>query len=104
MKNIILLIFTFLSLNAFAQQDISMYKDYKACTECFDKYKPTSNLELEKWKAGGLGNYGVSPPTQAKRYISQQVKGIAGVVIGIVVVAVTYSIYNKVNTAANGIH
>lgn len=104
MKQIIILILLQLSLNSSAQQKIDEYKDYKACTECLDKFKPTTNLELEKWNKTGLGNYGIAPPEKAKRYISNQVKGVVGVVLGIVVVAVTYSIYNKVNTAASEIH
>ena len=104
MKQIIILILLQLSLNSSAQQKIDEYKDYKACTECLDKFKPTTNLDLEKWNKTGLGNYGIAPQANnAKRYVNNQVKGVIGVVLGIVVVAVTYSIYNKVNTATNAI-
>lgn len=100
MKQIIIIILLQLSLNSSAQQKIDEYKDYKACTECLDKFKPTTNLDLEKWNKSGLDKYGIAPQTRdVKEYVSKQVKGVAGVVMAIAIGVITYSIYDKANKA-----
>lgn len=103
MKTLITLAIISLSLFTSAQQRVDEYKDYKVCTECLQANN-TSDAELDKWKKSGLGNYGIPPQTKAKSYVSQRVKGVAGVVIGIFVVAITYSLYNQVNKTTSAIH
>jgi len=99
MKKLILIAAIALSLPVLAQQkDVSMYKDYKACTECFDKFKTTPAQKT------GLENFGISYP--AKKIGNQagnKLKGVAAVVVSIVVVSLTYTLYSKTNNFANEI-
>lgn len=84
------------SLKVFSQQKVEDYKQYKACTECLTS--PQDN-----WKRTGLNNYGIPQQPVKNNAVTKQAKIIGGVLLGIVVSAVTYSLYNKVNTATNEI-
>jgi len=104
MKKIVVILL-FFSIQTFAQQRIDEYKDYKPCTECFNQFKNTSNVELDKWKKSGLGNYGIPPQaTKVNSQFRQRAGGIIGGVALIFISAITYSIYNQANKAASGIH
>ena len=92
-KQILIIALVSLSFACYGQYK-DKYKDYKPCTECFDKWKQSKT---------GLENYGLTLPNQKNSYARQQGRRVVAVVVGIFVTAITYSIYNRVNTAANAI-
>ena len=101
---LLILSLIFFSAQLFAQQKIDEYKDYKPCTECFDKFKNNNNVSLETWKKSGLGNYGIAPQgSRVKSQVRQRVGGIVGGIAVIFISAITYSIYNQANKTASGI-
>jgi hypothetical protein len=94
-KLFLIIILVSLTSVAVAQTNKEKYKDYKSCTECFDKWKKSNT---------GLENYGIPSPVKTKNsFARQQLRGFVAIVGGIFVTAITYSIYNKVNQTANGI-
>jgi len=79
------------------QLQADAYKQYKACTECFDHW--------EKSSPTGLESYGLTQsPSRKEGYAKQQAKRFFGAIAGIFIVAITYVTYNKVNHVADAIH
>jgi len=94
MKKLILIIIL-LSISSLAvaqQSNKEKYKDYKACTECFDKWGKSSGYD------------GVSKPFFNKgNEAKSQGKRIVTTVVGIFVAAISIVIYAKANKTANEI-
>jgi len=98
MKKLIILFLILLPLTMYSQEAQKPdYKQYKACTECFDHW--------EKSSPTGLESYGLTQSSSKREgYAKQQAKRFFGAIAGIFIVATTYVVYNKVNNVADAIH
>lgn len=75
------------------QTNKEKYKDYKSCTECFDKFGKSSGYDSSN-----------SQPLFNKSNATNQGKRIVSVIGGIFVSAISLVIYSKANQAANAVH
>lgn len=95
MKKLIILFSLFLIASvSLAQDSKEKYKDYKPCTECFDKWKKSDTKT-------GLESYGISAPSRRDNYAKQQLRRTFGWIGGIFVAAFTLAIINKSTNIAN---
>lgn len=93
-KLFLIIVLLSLSSISFSQENKEKYKDYKPCTECFDKWE----------KSGPVKDYNNLYPKQSENRGGQQVRRVVGGVVAIVVSAITLVIYSKTNKAVNEIH
>lgn len=103
MKKLILtLTLVSLSLLSFAQQDNKeKYKDYRACTECFDQWSSASGYDGSNSTFRTNSNNSQAHPVSSQA--TQELKKIIATVVGVFVTAISFLIYAKTQKAANGI-
>lgn len=96
MKKIILILTLTVITSATFAQTKEDYKNYKACTECFDKWNNSSsgtvNLHLNKPKKNSN--------SEARQFFRRLGVGV----VGIVSTAVLLTVYQKTYQATNAIH
>ena len=101
-KLILILTLVSLSLFSFAQQDNKdKYKDYRACTECFDQWSSASGYDGSTSSFRSNNNSSQAHPIAGQA--TQETKKIIATVVGVFVTAISFLIYAKTQKAANGI-
>lgn len=91
-KLIILFSLLLISSLSLAQDSKEKYKDYKACSECFDKWEKSSGYE------------GVSKPNIKKdNQVTREAKRTFGTIIGVFVSAIVGVITLKIINSTNGL-
>jgi len=95
-KLIILFSLLFITSVSLAQDNKEKYKDYKPCTECFDKWQKSDTKT-------GLESYGISSSSRKDNYAKQQLRRTFGWIGGIFAAAITIAIINKTTNLANEI-
>lgn len=96
MKKILLIILLSLTSVALHGQEIKTdeYKDYKPCSECFEKWRKSSNDGFTTTKSSS------QPDNQAKA----AVRRIGAFFVSLVAVTAGVIIYKKTDEAVNQIH
>ena len=107
MKKIMIIIMVLIGVNTIKAQSIKAdsinlqaeYKDYKACTDCFDNWQSSKQNAAHK-----MGNINVGQNNgYGKQIVSRLGRTVGAIVVGTIVAAISFLIINKTTNLTHAI-